>query len=494
MLKNVNPDLKISKHDYNEEIDSLKLRLGELQRELRNSKIPVIIVFEGWDAAGIAKVCNKVIRSFDPRGYTLYHIGDPGTAEKSMPLFWRFWKRIPSKGNIVIFDRSWYSRILHEDIRISRKCRVSINYSGIFERQLYDDGYLIIKLFLHISKHEQKKRFKNPDDDPCLKYYIKNTDWNPNDDYDKYYPYIDDILNETDYDFAPWNIIESDDPNFAVIKTYRLLIKYAEDFLSARKTSDSQFARLKYIPAPERFTLPDAEPDNPLNRDDYLKLKKKHGKEIQKLQAELYKKRIPLILLFEGWDASGKGGAIVRFTEYLNPRGYRIIPISAPSDAELKYNYLWRFYKELPIPGMIRIFDRSWYGRVLVERVEELCSDYEWQRAYHEINELEEQLLEWGAVVIKFWMHIDKDEQLRRFRERQNNPYKQWKITEEDWRNRSKWDKYELAVSDMVRLTSTEKCPWNIVLGNNKYNARIQTLSTIENEIKSKIQEIKNES
>ncbi|MDD4127131.1 MAG: polyphosphate:AMP phosphotransferase [Methanomicrobium sp.] len=493
MLDEVNLNKKISKKDYNEELDVLKFRLGELQRELRNAKIPFIMVFEGWEASGISLICNKVIRSFDPRGYVMYPIGKPGDLEAIMPFFWRFWEKIPPKSQITIFDRSWYSRIIYENIKNSRQCRKNLNYAEIFERQLLDDGYLILKFFIHISKKEQKKRFKKSETDPCLKYYLENSDWNPKDDYDRYYPYIDDMLSETSTESAPWNIIEADNTEYAVIKTYKTIIKEIEDFLCRQNTSDTFFAHIKNKYRPEKFTLPDAEPENPLSKPEYLNLKDKYGESIRNLQAELYKNKIPLIVLYEGWDAAGKGGSIIRFTEYLNPRGYRIIPVSAPTESELQYNYLWRFYNHLPKPGKIRIFDRSWYGRVLVERVEGLCSDYEWQRAYQEINEFESQILDWGAILIKFWMHIDKNEQLRRFEERQYNPYKQWKITEDDWRNRSKWDEYESAISDMIRITSTELCPWNIVLGNNKYNARIQTLATISHEVSRRLLENQNE-
>lgn len=490
MLDEADLGKKILKEHYDEEINSLKLRLGELQRDLRNAKIPVIMVFEGWDASGISNICNKIIRSIDPRGYTLYPTGKPTEHELSMPFFWRFWAKIPPKGYIAIFDRSWYSRILYENIKYAEKCRRAINYAEIFERQLFDDGYLIIKFFLHISKKEQKKRFKKSSSDPCLKFYLENTDWNPKDDYDKYYPYIDDLLNQTNTGYAPWNIIEADDIDYAVIKTYHKIIKIAEDALCCQKTSDRYFEHMKSNYYQNHFTLPEATPKNPLQKSEYSKIKDKYGENLQKLQAELYKNKIPLIILYEGWDAAGKGGAIVRLTQYINPRGYRIIPVSAPTESELQYNYLWRFYNNLPKPGRIRIFDRSWYGRVLVERVEGLCLDNEWQRAYHEINEFEAQIIDWGAIIVKFWMHIDKKEQLRRFEERQYNPYKQWKITEDDWRNRSKWDQYESAVSDMIRLTSTETCPWNIVLGNNKYNARIQTLATISHAVESRLSDV----
>ena len=491
MLENTSHGKKISKAEYEKEQEALKLRLGELQRELSKAKVPVIIVFEGWQASGISAVCNMVIRSIDSRGYTMYSTGKPDEYEARMPFFWRFWNKIPFKGHIAVFDRSWYSRIMRENIKEEAGCRRALYYANIFERQLSDDGYLIIKFFFHISKKEQKKRFKDDGLDPCFKYYLKKMDWNPKEDYEKYYPLIDDMLSETNSEFAKWNIIEADNTEYAALKTYKILINSIEDFLNLKNRADFVFLKIDNAYYPEKFPLPDANPKNPLSKDEYSLLKENTGEKIKNLQAELYKKKISLIVLYEGWDAAGKGGSIIRFTEYLNPRGYRIIPTTAPNDTEKEYNYLWRFYKNLPKPGAIRIFDRSWYGRVLVERVEGFCPDYEWQRAYREINEFESQILDSNAVIVKFWMHINRDEQLKRFHERQSNPYKQWKITDEDWRNRAKWNQYEDAVSDMIRLTGTKQCPWNIVLGNNKYNARIQTLETILHSAEEKISGMK---
>ena len=207
------------------------------------------------------------------------------------------------------------------------------------------------------------------------------------------------------------------------------------------------------------------------------------------LHNELYRLRIPVVLGFEGWDAGGKGGAIKRLTSHLDPRGYLVHPTASPNDTERQYHYLWRFWKDMPKDGHITIFDRTWYGRVMVERIEGFCTKEEWKRAYREINEMEQHLVNAGAVVLKFWMQIDKDEQERRFRDRMNNPEKQWKITDEDWRNREKWDQYEVAVNEMLLRTSTSYAPWIIVEGNDKYYARVKVLETVIEAIEKKIKE-----
>ena len=188
---------------------------------------------------------------------------------------------------------------------------------------------------------------------------------------------------------------------------------------------------------------------------------------------------ISTVVVFEGWDAAGKGGAVRRATAALDARAWQAIPIAAPTDEERAYHYLWRFWRHLPREGVLTIFDRSWYGRVLVERVEGFATPPEWRRAYNEINEFEEQLAEHGVVVVKFWMHITRDEQMRRFKERQTSPFKRWKLSDEDWRNRKRWDDYAQAVNEMIERTSTRVAPWTIVESNDKYYARIKVLQTI---------------
>lgn len=224
-----------------------------------------------------------------------------------------------------------------------------------------------------------------------------------------------------------------------------------------------------------------------LGKKEYKKALKKCQLKMLELQRELHRKKIPVVVMFEGWDAAGKGGVIRRLTEGLEPRGYQVHSIAAPDDHEKQYHYLRRFWKALPIRGHMCIFDRSWYGRVLVERVEGFAKEKEWKRAYEEINAVEEMLAKDGHIILKFWLHISKEEQLRRFEERKNNPLKQWKLTDEDWRNREKWDQYEEAVCDMVDRTHTEMAPWHIIQGNDKKTARIKVMETIISAMEAKI-------
>lgn len=216
-----------------------------------------------------------------------------------------------------------------------------------------------------------------------------------------------------------------------------------------------------------------------LDKDEYERRVDTYQTQMRLLGYHLYHQKRPVVIVFEGWDAAGKGGAINRLTERMDPRGYVVHPISAPRGDDAEKHYLWRFWRRLPERGTMAIFDRSWYGRVLVERVEGFCTEAEWRRAYQEIRDFEEQLVGFGTIVLKFWMHVSQDEQLRRFQDRENRPHKAWKLTDEDWRNREKWDLYEAAVEEMLIRTTTAQAPWTVVAANDKYFERVQVLQTV---------------
>jgi polyphosphate kinase 2 (PPK2 family) len=220
-----------------------------------------------------------------------------------------------------------------------------------------------------------------------------------------------------------------------------------------------------------------------LTKEEYVRDLTRYQLQLRALAYELYVQKRPLVIVYEGWDAGGKGGNIKRITEKLDPRGYEVYPIAAPKGEDKTHHYLWRFWRRLKPPDekQIIFFDRSWYGRVMVERLEGFCTEEEWKRAYREINEFERQLVDFGTVLVKFWIHISKEEQLSRFEARQETPYKAWKLTDEDWRNREKWDFYEEAINDMLLKTSTLTAPWTIVEGDCKWYARVKALRTLVN-------------
>ncbi|GHU43375.1 polyphosphate:AMP phosphotransferase [Clostridia bacterium] len=480
------PD-SVSKAELKQKIESAKEHLGELQRQYREAGIPVILVFEGMGAAGKGVQINRLIQALDPRGFSVYTGTRPTEEEQLRPFLWRYWVRTPAKGRIAVFDRSWYRMVQtdrfekEENQKIINSKEINEHYEDInsFEKQLADDGAVIIKFFLHIDKKEQKTRFKKLLADPETAWRVTKEDQHRNREFEKFEKINGEMIAATDQHYAPWTIVDGTKKQEAAAHIIGTVCQQLENFLERR---NQKTALKQPEPAPYSMgtnILSRIDLTKSLTEEEYQKEKEVLQKRLEFLHSELYHHRIPLIIGFEGWDAGGKGGAIKRLTNRLDPRGYQVIPTAAPSDVEKEHHYLWRFWEHMPKAGHIAIFDRTWYGRVMVERVEGFCSMEEWKRAYREINAMELHLANAGAVVLKFWMHIDKDEQEKRFTERTNNPLKAWKITEEDWRNREKWDLYKAAVNEMLVKTSTDYAPWIVVEGNDKYYARIRVLRSV---------------
>ena len=509
MLEKVDLSKKLSKEEYKEKMSQLENKIGQLQRECKALKIPIMIVFEGFGAAGKGLQIGKLIQSMDPRGFRVFPIKNETEEERMHPFLWRFWTKTPEKGRMAIYDGSWYRRVLidrFEKRTKEKELPEAFHSINSFEEQLTDDGTLIIKLFLDISKKEQKKRFEKLQKNKETAWRVTQGDLERNAKYNEYAAMMEDMLFKTDTDYAPWTIIEATDRRFATVKIYTTVIKAMADQiekLARQKKKDtadqemedhmnvSEVAREadKELKELQVSILSKADLSLKYSREEYEEKLDKLQKKIEKLHGELYRRRIPVVLGFEGWDAGGKGGAIKRLTAKMDARGYAVNPTASPNDIEKAHHYLWRFWRAMPKAGHIAIFDRTWYGRVMVERIEGFCTKEEWKRAYKEINDMEKDLCDAGAIVIKFWMHIDKDEQERRFRERQENPEKQWKITDEDWRNREKWDLYEDAVNEMLLRTSTDYAPWVVVEGNDKYYARIKVLKTVVDAIEDRLKE-----
>lgn len=516
MLEKVDLTKKLLKEEYKEKMPQLEARLGRLQRECKALGIPIMIVFEGFGASGKGLQIGRLIQSMDPRGFEVHPIKNETEEERMHPFMWRFWTKTPAKGRIAIYDGSWYRRVLIDrfEKRTKNKELADVFHSiNSFEEQLAEDGTLIIKLLLDIDKKEQKKRFDKLEKNKETAWRVTQGDKERNVHYDEYAAMMEDMLFKTDTDYAPWTIIESMDKRFATLKIYTTVIKAMADQIEklqkekeekeAKKLADSESAAGVETDAVAEIAkeadeemkdlqvsiLSKADLSLHYTREEYKEKLDKLQKKMEKLHGELYRRRIPVVLGFEGWDAGGKGGAIKRLTERMDARGYVVNPTASPNDIEKAHHYLWRFWRAMPKDGHVAIFDRTWYGRVMVERIEGFCTTEEWKRAYKEINDMEKDLYDAGAIVIKFWMHIDKDEQERRFRERQENPEKQWKITDEDWRNREKWDQYEDAVNEMLMRTSTDYAPWVVVEGNDKYYARVKVLRTVVEAIEARLKE-----
>lgn len=498
MLETLDLTSCIEKEVYSPKIKDLKARLSVLQQEVKELGIPIVVLFEGWGAAGKGCMMSEIIQTLDPRNYNTYSTLPPSSEEKRHAFLWRHWLRTPVKGKFAIFDRSWYPEVSID--RAKKNCssaqtRQMLNSINRFERQLADDGTLVLKFFLHISKKEQRKRLDSLAACKSTRWRVSETDYDRNENYDKLYKVFDSVLEHSNTSYAPWNLISGHDRRGAILEVYTILVQAVEQAVAAKKAQAAPVVSFEASSplTPGEFTvlqmpeLKEIKLNQAVAKDDYKKQLEEAQTQLRELHNEVYRKKIPVVIVYEGWDAAGKGGNIKRLTSALDPRGYTVVPIASPSTLEKSHHYLWRFWNQMGKDGHITIFDRSWYGRVMVERVEGFAAQQEWSRAYQEINEFEQELAQWGALVHKFWLQLDKDEQLRRFESRQNTPEKQWKITEEDWRNRDKWDLYETAVNDMLRLTSTDFAPWHIIESQDKYFARLKVLNIMIDAIKERL-------
>ncbi len=488
MLKQIDVTKKLSKEDYDMRMAELEISMGELQRKCKEKNIPIMIVFEGLSSSGKGTMINRMITPLDPRGFKVFTSGADGEEEQMRPYFWRYFDKTPERGRINIYDQSWYQGVYNGDI--------TANDAIKFEKLLTDDGYLIIKFFLIISKREQKKRITKLLSKKSTKWRVSKKDIKQNINYDKCVEKYDEILISTDTANAGWTVIESTDKCFATCKICSHLVDKMREAIAeadrkeAIKVAGKEAAAkaaAKAVSGYANSVLKGMDLSKTITYEDYKAKKKELSKRLYKLQNKMYLKRVPVILAFEGWDAGGKGGAIKRLTKAMDPRGYEVIPTASPNDIERAHHYLWRFWEKVPKAGHMAVFDRTWYGRVMVERIEGFATKDEWSRAYGEINDMEEQFAKSGAIVLKFFLHIDKDEQLARFTDRQNRPEKQWKITDEDWRNRDKWDEYEKAIDEMILKTSTPNAPWIVVEANSKYYARIKVLETVVNALEKRL-------
>ncbi len=493
MFRTAELQRKLPKEDFHQQVPRLREDLLMMQMELREADFPVIVVFAGVDGAGKSETVNKLHEWMDSRWLMTRAFGEPSDEERDRPEYWRFWRELPPRGRIGLFLSSWYSKPILDhvyghigladfDERLER--------IKTFEKTLADAGALILKFWMHLSKDAQKERLRKLEKNPLLHWRISKRDWRHWELYDQFIAAAERTLMKTSTGLAPWKIVEGYDERYrsvAVATSIRDAIRFRLEEAKAPpgggngKTGGQSSRPASPDPDPLSAVtiLSRLDMSKTLAKDDYDAGLKLYQAKLNQLQRAARERKISTLLVFEGWDAAGKGGSIRRITAALDARDYQVIQIAAPTDEEAAHNYLWRFWRHLPRAGRVTIYDRSWYGRVLVERIEGFARTREWQRAYAEINDFEAQLVERGIVLLKFWLHITPDEQLRRFKEREQIAYKAWKLTDEDWRNRERWADYELAVNDMVERTSTRQAPWTLIEANDKRHARIQVLRTI---------------
>ena len=461
------------------EIKKLRSRLTALQQTVRDQGIPIIVLVEGWAAAGKGSLINELISEIDPRNYNVFSPVITPEALSRYPFLYPYANAIPENGKIMFYDSGWMedcvSKVLCRDIT-RNEYKNRLRAVTEFERQLRDGGYLVLKLFLNISEAEQRERIFSLRENYETEWRVTPDDMWQLQEHRTFWQNYKIFMEKTN-DPIPWHVLDGSNRAVATRDALALLLEQIDTALKKGRYVGKPFKEKFPLLAMPKLSDVDLTPA--LSDEEYKKELKKLQKRLGELHNILYRKKIPVILCYEGWDAAGKGGNIRRVARPLDPRGCDVIPIASPEPHELNRQYLWRFWTRLPRTGHVCIFDRTWYGRVMVERLEGFCSEDDWKRAYNEINEFERQLTDWGAVVIKFWIHIDQDTQLERFTARQNTPEKAWKLTEEDWRNREKWAEYEEAIDEMLQKTSTENAPWVIIESNDKKFARIKALRIV---------------
>ncbi len=489
MLKNWIPEEIPNKEEVKQRLDAACDRLYELQMKIKEHKIPVLVLFEGWGAAGKGNIIGSVIKNIDPRFFKVATMSAPTAEELRRPFLYRYFKQIPESGKFTFLDSGWMEQTCKDCLDGLDGDAYSKRIDSIkrFERQLTDNGYLVLKFFLQIDQEEQEKRIEGLLESKDTKWRVAKFDQWQNKHYKKCSKIFDRYLMDTNASTAPWYIIDAKERKWAELQVLETMVSNIE--VAMQNSAHSVPILQNVFPLVKMPKLADIELAGKEISDDIYKAELKVlQKRLGELHNILYRKKIPVIITYEGWDAAGKGGNIKRITGALDPRGYEVHPIASPEPHEKARHYLWRFWTRLPKDGHIAIFDRTWYGRVMVERLEGFCSENDWKRAYNEMNEFEKELSDWGAVIIKFWVQIDKDTQLARFTDRQNNPEKQWKITDEDWRNREKWDAYEIAVNEMLQKTSTVYAPWHILESVDKKYARIKALKIVIEEIEKALE------
>ncbi len=532
---------ELSKKEYKQRYDELIKKLVVLQQQAVNNGIGLVVLFEGWNGAGKGSRISDLMYNLDARATRVYVSPDADIEEYRhfpgrkhgvsgfFPLMKEYWEALGERGDITFYDRGWYTKATEllltqstSELILPREgTRHYLESIRDFEQQLVSDGYVVVKFFMHVRKKAQMKRLNRLYDDVATRWRVPEKKLFSVKDYNEQYKLFDRLLEGSNFEFAPWILLDGEDKQRSNIAIAETLVNAIEDALEAQVEDKARRAeeaeKLKvgesvmeeggialaeakaqaqhaFAPESSRFEIvrdyPTVESINhtfTLEQPEYKKKLKKLQKELFRLENLMFQARIPLIIMYEGWDAAGKGGNIKRVAQALDARAYTIIPSPAPTKPELAHPHLWRYWTRLPKAGHVGMFDRSWYGRVLVERVEEITPPERWAQGYDEINEFEHDLVDWGAILLKFWVDVSDEEQLARFKAREQDPSKQWKITPDDWRNREKYAQYKSAINDMFRLTSTTYAPWIALESDDKRYARVKALQIIVDALKERL-------
>lgn len=493
MLEAAEVGNKLDKKSFRREAPAVRTALLAVQKRIASTPLAPVIVVAGAEGAGKGETVALLLEWMDARGIETNVAWAPTDEERERPEYWRFWRQLPPRGKIGIFFGSWYTSPLverafgrMEAVTFERAMRRIRD----LERMLTYETGPVLKFWLHLSRKQEHHRLKQFSKDPRLRWRLHRNAKEYFERYDDFRPVDEDMLRLTNTGYAPWSIVEAANDeyrNMTVATSVLQALEEAADQAEARARARTSH-RPVALPRPKRANvLRNLDLSLRLTRKEYEERLERAQADVARLTRKLAKRKRSLLALFEGPDAAGKGGAIRRLTGGMSPYLYRVIGVAAPTDEEQAHPYLWRFWRSVPRHGQAAVYDRSWYGRVLVERLEGLARRDEWMRAYDEINEFEEQLTDGGVIVMKFWIAISAEEQLRRFKDRELTPFKQYKITEEDWRNRDKWDAYEAAACDMIERTSTSAAPWTIVEGNDKRWARVKVVESVQVRLRAEL-------
>ena len=486
MLENLEKPTNPTRDEYEGRLPSLRTSLLNTQFDLRQAPFPVLILLAGNDFIGCNAMVNLLHEWMDARYVKTRVFGRPTEEERERPRFWRYWNVLPANGQIGLYVGAWPQAAI-ADRGLGRISRASfeqrLDHIARFENTLVDQGALVLKFWLQIPKKELRKRVERAQKDPDRNWRVGENEFTIYENWSRFLPLAERLLKHSQDGLAPWQVIHSSRErhrNLEVAETIQARIQQRlESPATSPPPNPPAAAAAEPASCAPDGALGQVDLSSSLHREKYQRALAKQQRKLRKLSLLARTKRVSSVLVFEGWDAAGKGGAIRRITGALEAADYRIVPIAAPSEEELSHHYLWRFWRHLPRAGHMLIFDRSWYGRVLVERVEGFASQEAWTKAYDEIRDFEGQLTDHGIPVVKFWLHIDPDTQLERFQERERTPYKKYKITDDDYRNRGRWNEYCLAIEEMVERTSTERAPWHIIPANDKRFARIEVLKQV---------------
>lgn len=473
----------VKEKTYKAQLKDLRTGILEMQEYLKQERISTLIIVTGFDGAGKGQIIHRFNEWLDPRTVSTSAFWVQSDEERERPYFWKFWRYLPSKGRTALFFGSWYADLIAQrlyDGIADETLDARIEKIRFFERMLAHDGTLILKYWLHLSREEQLEKRADLERNAQFHWKMQPDDWSQEGHYERFWEVADYVINRSDQECARWTSIPAADPDERDFKVASSFVGNVQQYnTDHRQLRKSGISIAPSTPAPGDWPEPpQLSVGSPLKLDkaSYNECLPELQDQLFQLAWKFYEMKKSVFVVFEGWDAAGKGGCIRRVVESIDARLFDVIPISAPTKEELDYHYLWRFWRTIPRAGRMAIYDRSWYGRVLVERVEGYASELEWKRAYNEIIDFESQLTRPGNIVLKFWLEISPETQLKRFQKRQVVPFKRFKLGPEDWRNRAKWSNYHIAATEMIEKTHTDSAPWHVIPADNKRHARIEVL------------------